>query len=143
MSTNLEKAAREVITLFNNLDYDTLVKKMEYNVVLKRILYPDSVHGIGDVTGYLNNHMKTRKPRLVDDNDNFAWNGPLTLIPNDAQNATSAQVSGAGRYVDDNDKTITPITFTLGFVRSSPGDEWSLINSFATPVAATQSLRRG
>jgi hypothetical protein len=86
--------------------------------------------------------MKARNPRLVNENDLSAWNGYLTLIPTDARNATSGQASGAGRYVDDNDKTITPITFTLGFVRSSPAEEWSLINSFATPHAATASFRK-
>jgi hypothetical protein len=141
MPKSLTDAAQEVIDLFNNpgSDYGQLLKKMEYNVVLKRVLYPDSVHGIGDVTGYLNNYMFDRNPGLVDSNGS-RWKGTLTPMPPDSHDATSGEVSGNEYYLDDNGKTLTPIAFSLSFVRKSADAEWSLINSFATPTDLTKTI---
>jgi hypothetical protein len=146
MSTDLLQAAKDVITLFNapGNDYVPLLQKMEYNVVLKRVLFPDSVQGIGDVTGYLNFHMFGRKPKLVNSDGTSPYNyGALTAFPPNSLNATTGQVSGTGNYLDDftaTSHTSTPINFTLGFVRKSTDQEWSLISSFATLTGATTTI---
>jgi hypothetical protein len=142
MALDLKQAALDVITAFNapyvdnTVTYDALKPHMEYNVVLKRVLHPESVSGADAALHYLNNHMKSRKAHL----DNYALQDPVYQDPKDAadpKNATNGQVSGTGDYYDDNDATATPIFFTLGFVRSDGTEQWSLVNSFATPTGTT------
>jgi hypothetical protein len=129
MSKDLEQAAKDLINAFNapakGGDYSALKPMMEYNVVLKRVLHPDSVEGASNVMWFLDNHMKSRKAHL----DNWE----ATLIAN----VKTGEVSGTGDYYDDNDKTITPIFFTLGFVQNDVTGEWSLINSNSTPTGPT------
>jgi hypothetical protein len=143
--TSLIDAATALIKALNvpGNNYVPLLKLMEYNVVLKRVRFSDAVSGIGNVHGYLDFHMFDRKPKLVNANANApfppnpAYTDALTQTPTDAQNATTGQVTGAGKYVDDNDASITPINFTLNFVRKStnpPDNNWSLISSFATLI---------
>jgi hypothetical protein len=141
MPANLTAAANLVITLFNAAavaapDYSALLRKMEYNVVLKRVLFSDQVSGIGNVLGYLNFHMLDRKPSLA----NLVILSQIPIIANEGT-ATTGQVNGTGNYLDDNGAggtpTSTPISFTLSFVRKTIKDEWSLIGSFATPTGAT------
>jgi len=140
MSTDLKQAAIDVINNFNAPakgdaeDYGALKPLMEYNVVLKRVLHPDSIEGASDVTWFLDNHMLSRKAHLE--------NWETTLIAN----VKTGEVSGTGNYYDDNDKTITPIFFTLGFVQNDVTGDWSLINSHATPTGPTvdsQSVAKG
>jgi hypothetical protein len=135
--TSLKDAATALIKDFNTPpgnDYVPLLKKMEYNVVLKRVLFSDQVSGIGNVYGYLTFHMLGRNPKLVNSNNiappYLPYTDPLTQIPTDAQKATSGQVTGTGRYVDDNGASNTAISFTLSFVRKTINDDWSLISSF-------------
>lgn len=143
---NLTQAATEVINLFNappnNFNYNDLLKKMDHRVALERVLHPDLVSGIGNVHGYLNLHMFDRNPKLL----NAATIGPpfpppyppytdlLTQIPAVAAevNAKHGQVTGTGKYVDDNGQSGGLITFTLSFVRESVNEEWSLFSSSAT-----------
>jgi hypothetical protein len=127
----LERAAIGVINAFNGpakgaaRDYGALKPMMEYNVVLKRVLHPDSIEGASDATWFLDNHMLSRKAHL----DNWE----TTLIAN----VTTGEVNGTGDYYDDSNKTITPILFTLGFVKNDVTGGWSLINSHATPTGPT------
>ena len=144
MLTELETAlldqAIKVIKAFNapakgaERDYGALKSMMEYNVVLKRVLHPDSIEGASDVMWFLDNHMLSRKAHLEN------WDS--TLI----SSADTGEVSGTGDYYDDNNKTITPIFFALGFVQNDVTKSWSLINSHATPAGPTvqaQSVAQG
>jgi hypothetical protein len=136
MSTDLKQAATDVINQFNAGNYGSLEGGMDSNVIIKKVLHPGSVIGIGNVSGYLDKHMKSRNPQLTN-SDKSLWNGQLTLIPPVPQNATATygRASGSGYYVDDNGNSTTPINFTLDFVRNSTADDWSLSNAFATPTA--------
>ena len=139
MPRTLTQRASDAINDFNNApsgsDYVGLLKRMEYNVVLKRVLSPDSISGIGNVTGYLNFHMHGRAPQITNPNNSLPYNSTyLTQLPASANEATATngQVSGTGIYVDDSGKSSTKINFTIGFVRKDPNEEWSLIIAFAT-----------
>ncbi len=138
MAKLIAQAALDVIQRFNDVadnnsvDYNSLVLEMEADVVLKRVLNPNSVKGIGDASGYLNAHMRPLKPALRNPVNQPPW------FPGGGTNNTSTygQVTGTGNYYDQTTTpplTPTPVTFTLSFVRNSTGDDWSLINSFAAP----------
>jgi len=133
MSTDLLKAAKDVIKYFNAYDYVNLEGGMDSNVTLKKILHTGSVKNIKDVKDYLDNYMKDRHPHLKNPGDE-PWDGTaLALITPEPKNETYGRVSGTGLYFDDNDKSKTPISFTLDFVRNSTSDDWSLFHSFAAP----------
>lgn len=138
-SADLDTAAREVIRIFNEAtlaggSYDRLKHIMDSNVILKKVLHPGSVTGIGNAIGYLDNHMKDTNPQLLSsDGTNTLWNNAnpaenLTLFPTD----TYGRATGTGFYSDSGQKT--KIRFTLDFVRESLADVWSLGNSFSTRI---------
>lgn len=135
MSADLETAAREVITHFNNFDYDFVEGKMDDDVIVKKVLHLGAMRMKTVVKDYLDKHMKPRKPQLQNLDGTLPWNGPLTLSSNDP-NDTYGRVSGTGLYSDDNNMTNTPISFTIDFIRYNAGDEWTLGNSFAAPTPA-------
>jgi hypothetical protein len=136
---DLTFAATQAITLFNALQYDTLEQMLESDVSIKKVLHPGSVTGIGEVSAYLDKHMKTRNPRLNADNAGNPWNGPLALAPADPSQATNATASGRGYYVDTDTShppitTVTPISFTLTFVRDNKNQDWSLAAATTTLI---------
>jgi hypothetical protein len=137
-NSDLNLAAKEVITEFNTATYEALKKLMDSGVILKKVLHPGSVSGIGNVIGYLDTHMKDSLPQLLNLDAATLWSGNLTLIPTDASQAVYGRATGTGVYSDGNGlnqtKTKTKISFTLDFVREGVGDNWSLNNSFATPI---------
>lgn len=141
--TDLDFAAREVIRIFNAAtspggSYDPLKHIMDSSVILKKVLHPGSVTGIGNVIGYLDNHMKDTNPQLLSsDGSKTLWNNAnpiesLTLIPADASQARYGRATGTGFYSDSPQPS--KIRFTLDFVRESTNDKWSLSNSFSTPI---------
>jgi hypothetical protein len=135
-STDITQASKDVITHFNEVasgistTYTNLISEMDADVVLKRVLSPNSVKGIGDASGYLNVHMAPLKPSLKSPVYNAPW------FPGGGTNATSTygQVTGTGQYFDKSTSGGTQVTFILSFVRSSTSDTWSLINSFSYPT---------
>src|SRR5713226_5362646 len=97
MSKDLETAAIQVINFFNQLDYVGLEGTMDSNVILKKVLHPGSVTGIGNVSGYLDNHMKLSRPKLLNPDGISLWSKPpssLKLISTSTD--TYGRASGTG-----------------------------------------------
>jgi hypothetical protein len=131
--TDLKAAAKTVIDAFNrpvkdangHFDYYTLLSIMDPDVVIKRVLNPGSIVGIGNVESYLNYHMGPNEAYLNYDQANWQ------LYPKNP--TTHGEVNGTGTYHDDHGKTTATIKFTLVFARKTNKDNWALTSAIATP----------
>jgi hypothetical protein len=130
MSVNLQQAFADVLDQFNRVHYNDLMKLMDPDIIVKRVLKPGSIVGIGNVETYLLRHMAPLSPSF----ENVA---PTFYPPNPAA-ATSAHVRGTGEYYDDNvtpgARVATPVHFVWTFTRSNTTEEWLLIHVFGCPI---------
>jgi len=134
MPLTLKQAFDALIKTFNAIDtnpkaYDELVLKMDADVVLKKVLHPGSIVGIGNAKGYLDAHMKPLQPKL-----NVSSSKVQFLVGTSDADATYGQVSGTADYVDEKGTSTYPVHFIDSFIRNSASDEWSLVNAYAYPT---------
>jgi hypothetical protein len=139
MPTGLKAVFDGLISTFNSIGsnsfaYDELVLKMDADVVLKKVLHPGSIVGIGNAKGYLDAHMKPLTPSLNVTNSTVKVR---YLVGASDADATYALVSGDGVYLDQKGKSSTPVSFILHFGRNSASDEWSVSDEFAYPTGST------
>jgi hypothetical protein len=132
MPVSLQAAFDDVLGHFNGVNYDGLMGVIDADIVLKRVLKPGSVVGIGNVEAYLVKHMAPLRP-------SFENLGPVTFYPPlPADKATYAHVRGTGDYYDDNvhagKRKATRVHFVWIFTRSDVSEEWSLIHVFGCPI---------
>jgi hypothetical protein len=132
MSASLKAAFDEVLGHFNDVKYDDLMGVIDADIVLKRVLKPGSVVGIGNVEAYLVKHMAPLRP-------SFENLGAVTFHPPlPATQATYAHARGTGDYYDDNvnpgKRKATRVHFVWIFTRSDVNEDWSLIHVFGCPI---------
>jgi hypothetical protein len=130
MPVNLQAAFDDVRDRFNRVDYDGLMRVIDPDIVVKRVLKPGSIVGIGNVETYLLKHMAPLRP-------SFENLGGVTFYP--AAHATAINAHGTGDYYDDNvnvskGRTATRVLFIWTFTRSVDTEEWLLINVFGCPI---------
>jgi hypothetical protein len=125
MPMDLGEAYQDVLDRFNNVDYEGLLGVFDPDIILKRVLNPHSIVGIGNVEPYLRTHMAPHKPSLQ----------KIADLHFHQASATYAYVSGTGDYYDDATKPPTRVRFTWSFSRDDKTEEWSLINAFAAPLS--------
>jgi len=133
MPVALIDAYKDVLSLFNKPDYTALLRVMDPDIVVKRVLKPGSIVGIGDVESYLIRHMLPLRPK-------FDIVGVPTFHPQPPADkaAMDARVSGTGDYYDDTIKTSptpTRVLFIWTFTRTDTTQEWLLINAFGAPTS--------
>jgi hypothetical protein len=130
MSTDLTKAAQNVVSLFNSgpakADYSDLLTVMADNVTIKRVRASESKNSKAVVKDYLNNYMHQRKPSLTVDTPEV-W----SLQSATGQGELLGYASSSGTYRDDNGRFDGAIDFTLCFTRRRATDDWILANSWA------------
>jgi hypothetical protein len=132
MPVDLQAAYQDVLDRFNGVDYVNLMRVMDPDIIVKRVLKPGSIVGIGNVETYLLRHMAPLSPSF----ENVA---PTFDPPNPAAQATAiyAHVRGTGDYYDDNvtpgARVATPVHFVWTFTRSNTTEEWLLIHVFGVP----------
>ena len=130
MSTDLTKAAQNVVSLFNSgpakADYSDLLTVMADNVTIKRVRASESKNSKAVVKDYLNKHMHQRSPSLTLDTPE-AW----SLASASGQGELIGYASSSGTYRDDNGGFVGAINFTLCFTRQGVTDDWILANSWA------------
>jgi len=125
----LQTAFDAVLVAFNATppDYDTLVKTVEPDVIIKRVLFPGSIIGMGNVESYLKHHMLPLQPRLHNLAIDWWWEVPAQ---------THGQVRARGDYVDSTipppPSAAVPIHFNLVFIRKSTVEPYTLHSAFAT-----------
>jgi hypothetical protein len=131
MAKGLQAAYDQVLGLFNKGDYPGLMGVIDADIILKRVLNPGSVVGIGNVEAYLRTHMMPLKPSFK--------NVAPTLFPKPPadQTAVNAHVRGEGDYYDDTvnkPAASTHVHFVWMFTRSNTSEDWSLIHVFGCPI---------
>jgi hypothetical protein len=131
MPVDLLEAYRDVLERINKLDYEGLATVMDPDIILKRVLKPGSVIGIGNVKVYLIHHMLPRKPSFRNLTDVTFY------LANKADQASAihAQVSGIGEYYQWQSKPSTRVRFIWTFTRTDSREEWFLLNAFAAPLS--------
>ncbi len=132
MPVNLQAAFDDVRDRFNRVDYDGLMRVIDPDIVVKRVLKPGSIVGIGNVETYLLKHMAPLRP-------SFENLGGVTFYPAAHATAINAHIHGTGDYYDDNvnvskGRTATRVLFIWTFTRSVDTEEWLLINVFGCPI---------
>jgi hypothetical protein len=130
----LQARFKDVMDTFNSLSitnlgaYDELVLKMDANVILKKVLHPGSIVGVGNAKGYLDAHMKPLFPKF---NVDLLKVTTRFLVGASENDATYGQVYGPATYVDQNSTSTTNIFFIHSFIRNDASEEWSLSDAFA------------
>jgi len=125
---------KDVMDNFNSLSitnlgaYDELVLKMDANVILKKVLHPGSIVGVGNAKGYLDAHMKPLFPKFNVDLSKVTVQFLVGASDNDA---TYGQVYGPATYVDQNGTSNNNIFFIHSFIRNDASEEGSLSDAFA------------
>ena len=110
---------------------------MADDIVLKKVLHPDSVAGGVDTIGsYL-------KKDMFQTNPSFAPNaGSIKYYYESGTDATSTHghIRGTCTYIDDTTvavPTLTSAAFVWSFKRKTVNDEWKLVNVFGCPIDNT------
>lgn len=124
MALDLPGAYQNILALFTTKNYAALTAPttMDANIIVKRVLHPDSIIGLNAVAQYLVTMMLPQNPTLTN----------ISNILYYQVDPTYGHASGDGIYYDNSvpGGQPFPVHFIWCFTRADATKDWLLVNVF-------------